>query len=133
MFQAETYNIPSNLESIRKWRNLLQDLGFATPRYGSISISTYPTGQIGFFAAHARDDKGEEKVCESDDACDGDSGGSVILDKMDTLPEMNWNEILAQFNELGGKTLYYHPRIHRSSFDLPLWVEEYLYGNGAGI
>ena len=113
MFQAETYNIPSNLESIRKWRNLLQDLGFATPRYGSISISTYPTGQIGFFAAHARDDKEEEKFCESDDACDGDSGGSVILDKMDTLPEMNWNEILAQFNELGGKTLYYHPRIHR--------------------
>ncbi len=28
-----------------------------------------------------------------------------------------------------GKTRYYHPRIHRSSFDLPLWVEEYIYGD----
>ena len=113
MFQAETYNIPSNLESILKWRNLLQDIGFETPRYGSISISTYPTGQIGFFAAHVRDGNGEDDtVCKSDDSCGDDRSGSPPL-LMDTSPEMNWNQILAHFKELGGKTKYYHPRIHR--------------------
>ena len=45
MFQAETYNIPSNLESIHKWRKILEDVGFASPRYGTISIGTYPTGK----------------------------------------------------------------------------------------
>lgn len=108
MFQAETYNIPSNLESIRKWRKLLEDIGFATPRYGSISISTYPTGQIGFFAAHARG----EHFCKSGDAC-SDSDSSVIPDKMDILTEINWNQIIAQFDKMGRKTQYYHPRIHR--------------------
>lgn len=126
MFQAETYNIPTNLESIRKWRNMLDELGFDAPRYGSISISTYPMGQIGFFAAHARkngdtiDISDGERVCKSIWAC------------MDALPEMDWNRILAQFDELEGKTRYYHPRMHRSAFDLPLWVEEYLYGDGVG-
>lgn len=52
MMQAETYNIPSNLLSIKKWRKLLLDVGFATVRYGTIAIPTYPTGQIGFFVAH---------------------------------------------------------------------------------
>ncbi|KAL7530031.1 hypothetical protein ACHAXR_003279 [Thalassiosira sp. AJA248-18] len=121
MFQAETYNIPSNLESIRKWRNMLSEIGFEKPRYGSISISTYPTGQIGFFAAHVRDEK---NVCKSD-ACNDNSDGYV----MDTSPEINWNQIRDQFNDLRGKTQYYHPRIHRSSFDLPLWVEDYLFSS----
>jgi len=123
VFQAETYNIPSNLESIREWRNVLADLGFATPRYGSISISTYPTGQIGFFIAHTR----EGDLCKSEDACRG-SEGAKTQDRMDRLTEINWNRIFAQFDKMSEQTRYYHPRIHRSSFDLPLWVEEYIYG-----
>lgn len=111
MFQAETYNIPSNLQEIRKWRNLLEEIGFEKPRYGSISISTYPTGQIGFFAAHAAPIGGGEKVCKSDE-CNADTKADRLL--MDTTsPETNWNVIFARFNELSGKTKYYHPRIHR--------------------
>mmetsp|Transcript_7723 Transcript_7723/g.13994 ORF Transcript_7723/g.13994 Transcript_7723/m.13994 type:complete len:383 (+) Transcript_7723:42-1190(+) len=132
MFQAETYNIPSNLKSIRKWRGLLRDIGFGKPRYGSISISTYPTGQIGFFAAHARDDDvGGERVCEAGDTCDG--GDGVVVEEMEILPELDWNRILAQFHGLSGKTRYYHPRIHRSAYDLPLWVEQYVNGDGVDI
>lgn len=108
VFQAETYNIPSNLDSMRKWRNLLRDLGFDKPRYGSISISTYPTGQIGFFAAHARDGMNEEKVCKSGDACT-----DTIADEMETPTEIDWTRLLSKFKEMGGKTRYYHPRIHR--------------------
>lgn len=124
VLQAETYNIPSNLESIRKWRELLEGIGFQKPRYGSISIATYPTGQIGFFVAHALDSTDEEKVCEPG-TCNEDSE-SV----MDASPDIDWNRVSSQFNDLKGRTLYYHPRIHRSSFDLPLWVEDYLYGSG---
>lgn len=133
MMQAETYNIPSNLESIRKWRKLLHDIGFEKPRYGSISIGTYSTGQIGFFAAHARDAMDEEKVCKSGYGCAEKSGDSFVYDTMDTMPEMDWSRVITQFNDLKG-TSYYHPRIHRSSFDLPMWVEESIYGNdGADI
>ena len=109
MMQAETYNIPSNLNSIRKWRTLLQDKGFEKPRYGSISIGTYPTGQIGFFAAHIQDALEEDDVCKPDYDCGGKSDDYV----MDISPEMNWGRVLAQFKNLRGKTLYYHPRIHR--------------------
>jgi len=133
MIQAETYNIPSNLESIRKWRDVLEDIGFEAPRYGTIAIPTYPTGQIGFFSAHAQNGKDEKKVFQSHDACDEGSGNSVTHDEIDKSPKINWNRILAQFNELSGKTLYYHPRIHRSSFDLPLWVEETIYGKVADL
>ena len=116
IFQSETYNLPSNLQSIRKWRKLLEGIGFEKPRYGSISIGTYSTGQHGFFVAHARQNgAGKEKYC--------------TFDKMDLLPELNWDQILAQFAHLKGTTLYYHPRIHRSSFDLPIWVEEVIYGD----
>lgn len=108
MIQAETYNIPSNLESIRKWRLQLQDLGFESVRYGSISISTYPMGQIGFFTAHAVDSVGEHDVCRSSDVCE-DKSGSFAQDSADTL----WSKVHSQFNEIRGKTLYYHPRIHR--------------------
>ncbi|KAL7427240.1 hypothetical protein ACHAXH_002052 [Discostella pseudostelligera] len=130
MIQAETYNIPSNLESIRKWRAQLQDLGFEKVRYGSISISTYPMGQIGFFSAHAFDGASNgEQVCRSNAACDEETtANDNVQDGMDTK---SWSTVLAQFNKMRGKTLYYHPRIHRSSFDLPLWVEEEIYGSGA--
>lgn len=35
----------------------------------------------------------------------------------------------SQFDKkLKGTTKYYHPRIHRSAFDLPVWVEDAIYG-----
>lgn len=108
MFQAETYNIPSNLEEIRKWRHSLEKIGFENVRYGSISISTYPTGQIGFFASHVHDD-GEEMVCKSNTCKDN----SFADDNMNTLDWIDWNRILTNFKELSGETKYYHPRIHR--------------------
>ena len=132
MFQAETYNIPSNLEEIRKWRGQMQDVGFGRVRYGSISIGTYSTGQIGFFAAHAGVDTEKEEVLGCGDVSKDDSCNAIQY-RMDALPEVNWGKILARFNEMDGKTLYYHPRIHRSSFDLPLWVEEYIYGIDVGV
>lgn len=134
MFQAETYNIPSNLEEIRNWRHSLEQNGFEHVRYGSISISTYPTGQIGFFISHARDGN-DEFVCKSHTStstCEENSPTSISSladDKMDRSGWMDWNRIWASYRELSGKTKYYHPRIHRSSFDLPLWVEEKVYGN----
>ncbi len=104
MFQAETYNIPSNLEEIRKWKLSLENIGFEHVRYGSISISTYPTGQIGFFACHIRDD--ERNVCTLND-CKQDE------DEMDRSGWIDWNQIMGIFKLLNGKTKYYHPRIHR--------------------
>lgn len=47
-FQAETFNIESDLEGIVEWRQRALDVGFSDSRYGSITISSYPTGQIGF-------------------------------------------------------------------------------------
>lgn len=78
VMQAETYNIPSNLESIRKWGNLLHGIRFEKPRYGTISIKTYPTAQIGFFVAHTRMVK--EEICVMDD-CEY---------QMDPLPGIDW-------------------------------------------
>lgn len=122
MIQAETYNIPSYLEAIRKWRNQLQDIGFDRPRYGSISIGTYSTGQIGFLTAHAHVGGGSKQE-ESGNTCDDN------MYRMDVLPGVKWSKILSQFNNMNGTTLYYHPRVHRSSFDLPLWVEKSIYGS----
>lgn len=47
-FQAETFNVPSDLEGIQEWWHQAQDVGFQRVRYGSLYISTYPAGQIGF-------------------------------------------------------------------------------------
>ena len=127
MFQAETYNIPSNLEEIRNWRRSLEQIGFEHVRYGSISISTYPTGQIGFFVSHARDGN-DEFVCESHMGADTSTDNSTSTcqenshtsissfaddDKMDKSGWMDWNRIGASYRKLSGKTKYYHPCIHR--------------------
>jgi spermidine synthase len=128
LFQSESYNFPNYLEAIGNWRGQLQDIGFCRVRYGSISIPTYATGQIGFLVAHAGDIKENKEVSGSGDECNEDSCNALQY-SMDVLPELKWNEILSRFNKMNGKTLYYHPRIHRSSYDLPLWVEEFIYGS----
>lgn len=120
--QAETYNIPSNLNEIRKWKGSLERIGFTSVRYGTIAIPTYSTGQIGFFVAHASKKDGGENdimVCKSSDnqVCSMDLSGNI-----------NWSVVSSQFDKLKGTTKYYHPRIHRSAFDLPVWVEDAIYG-----
>ena len=99
--QAETYNIPSNLKAIRRWRESLQSIGFDEPRYGSISIATYPTGQIGFLVAHAKDAACDSATCKSDER-DGDMKWGI-----------DWPRIDSQFKKLVGKTSYYHPSLHK--------------------
>lgn len=149
MFQAETYNIPSNLQEIKKWRSNLSNIGFEKVRYGSIAIGTYPTGQIGFMVAHASKNEQEEMVCKDTGTCEDANNATDAMNMMEWL---DWNAIGQHFKALPDKTKYYHPRVHRrwgialaqislckisllltnslmlnSSFDLPLWVEEYLY------
>ncbi|KAL7508322.1 hypothetical protein ACHAXN_005399 [Cyclotella atomus] len=124
MYQAETYNIPSNLKEIAKWRKLLKSIGFGRARYGSIAISTYPTGQIGFIVSHAG--VYDDNVCSSSDEAAAATLCSEIDNPEISLDWMDWNNVAKTFNALES-TKYYHPRIHRSSFDLPLWVEKTIY------
>mmetsp|Transcript_7612 Transcript_7612/g.10904 ORF Transcript_7612/g.10904 Transcript_7612/m.10904 type:complete len:352 (+) Transcript_7612:37-1092(+) len=100
-FQAETFNIPSDLKGIRQWRKQAIDVGFADSKYGSLYISSYPTGQIGFLL------------------CRKMPLSSPSLDETKSL--------YARMTKNGGKTSYYQPKLQISSFDLPLWVEESIY------
>ena len=99
LFQAETFNIPSDLLGIQLWRQQALQVGFASARYGSIMISSYPTGQIGFL------------LCEKITSDDFD----------DELLEKRFATI---------ETTYYQPKLQRSTFDLPLWVEKAIYEDG---
>lgn len=102
--QAETFNIPTDLEGISKWRRQALDIGFTSAMYGSLMISSYPTGQIGFL------------LCKKNGNEDRFS---------------NYNDVRRRFTameEQGMGTSYYHPRLQRSAFDLPLWVEKNIYG-----
>ena len=100
--QGETYNIPSNLIGIKAWLGLLGDIGFQKNRYGSISIGTYPTGQIGFITSHAKGDD-KKDVCRRR-SCDESVG----------LNETDFSRISNYFSKgVVGATKYYHPRIHR--------------------
>jgi spermidine synthase len=114
MYQAETYNIPSNLKEISKWRKVLANIGFWRVRYGTIATSTYPTGQIGFFVSHAGVSNGES-VCNSlDGASTKSCTGLDALGNPDiSLDWMDWNKLATAFSSLNGSTQYYHPRIHR--------------------
>eukprot|EP01082_Thalassiosira_pseudonana_P003195 g3491.t1 g3491 contig12:2176782-2178130(+) len=49
-----------------------------------------------------------------------------------TLNWMDWKKVSKTFHDLES-TKYYHPRIHRSSFDLPLWVEKTVYNDAKEI
>jgi len=94
--QAETLQIPSDLQGIQLWRQSLLDSGFVRARYGNIMISSYPTGQIGFLLA----EKSRESCRQTAERYQGMT------------------------------TRYYHPRLQTSAFDLPLWAEQAIYGNG---
>jgi spermidine synthase len=100
--QAETLQIPSDIEGAAEWRQSFLGVGFQTSKYGTIMISSYPTGQIGFL------------MSEKEPA----AASSMVDIK----------ERFLQMRNSGKKTTYYHPRLQSSSFDLPLWSEEAIYG-----
>lgn len=112
-FQSETFNIPSDLEGISEWRNQALDVGFTSARYGSLMISSYPTGQIGFLLCRKSPDT-------AGDSNDSSSGITPTLNDVE--------ERFAQMVRRGDRTTYYQPKLQFSSFDLPLWVEESVYG-----
>lgn len=103
-FQAETFNIASDMESILEWRSRVLDVGFASAKYGSIYISSYPTGQIGFM------------LCEKDKRIQAEA--ALMKDIENRFQKMT---------ERGIHTTYYHPALHAASFVLPLWVQNKLY------
>lgn len=99
-FQAETFHIPSDMKGIADWRKQAIDIGFVDAKYGSLMISSYPKGQIGF----------------------------MLCSKEDHLPSME--EVESRFDIMEGNgdgTTYYQPKLQRSSFDLPRWVERTVY------
>ena len=100
--QAETIQIPSDIEGINEWRQQVLNKGFRSARYGSLYTSSYPTGQIGFL------------LCEKD---------PTKAAKYHSIEQLH-----TQMNEAGRATTYYHPRLQNSSFDLPLWAEKQIYG-----
>jgi len=99
-FQAETFNIPDDLEGIHRWREQALRVGFKNARYGSLTISSYPTGQIGFI------------LCEKEK---GIQSISQTRNRFSTIEKK------------GDGTSYYQPKLQQSSFDLPLWVERAIY------
>lgn len=100
--QAETLQLPSDLQGVVSWRQGALDAGFATARYSTIMIPTYPTGQIGCL------------LCEKSKP--GKSLQQKVLRRY------------LKMCEAGLQTSYYHPRLQTSSFDLPLWAEKQIYG-----
>lgn len=99
--QAESLQIPSDLDGIRSWRNLALSVGFETASYGSIMISSYPTGQIGFL------------LCEKNRSVA--SPTELVESRFQRIVEMNKS------------TSYYHPPLQAGSFVLPLWAMKHIY------
>lgn len=105
-FQAQCYTIPSELANIGRWRRMLSEEGmFGDVKYGTIPVSTYPMGQIGFL------------LC-----CKNKETGALHDAKMQIIKKR-----FEQMESKENKTKYYHPRMHRSCFDLPYAVENQIY------
>lgn len=90
--QAETYTIPSDLKGIQRWRDQALKLGFGSARYGTLSISTYPTGQIGFL------------LCELD--------ANHYSSEADMVKHAE--ERFGRIKDAGKATSHYHPRLQLS-------------------
>jgi spermidine synthase len=101
LFCVQTFNIESDLEGLVEWRQRALGVGFEDSRYGSISISSYPTGQIGFL------------LCRK--CVDSSATMAQIKERYETIID------------LGRHTSYYQPKLHESAFALPLWVEKRIY------
>jgi spermidine synthase len=99
--QSETLQIPSDLNGIREWRQRALSSGFQRVRYGTIIISSYPTGQIGFLS------------------CEKDASAAC-----------SFADIEQRFLQLvkdGKGTSYYHPAQQSAAFVLPRWAEKHIY------
>lgn len=83
-----------------EWRKRALDTGFSDSRYGSITISSYPTGQIGFL------------LCRKSPS---------------SSPSME--NVVQRYNRIK-ETSYYQPKLQESAFSLPLWVERRIYQTG---
>lgn len=105
--QAESLQIPSDLDGIRGWRQLALSVGFESVRYGSILTSSYPTGQIGFL------------MCEK---------STAAAAPIDNIEERFGNMVK---RNLG--TLYYHPPLQTATFVLPLWATKHIYDDEVSI
>mmetsp|Transcript_17465 Transcript_17465/g.17667 ORF Transcript_17465/g.17667 Transcript_17465/m.17667 type:complete len:114 (-) Transcript_17465:284-625(-) len=101
--KAETFQIPSDINGIVEWRRNALDIGFETVKYGTLYISSYPTGQIGFLLCRKNENES--------------SNADVIRER--------YNQMISN----GHVTKYYHPDLHNASFVLPLWVTEKIYGD----
>ncbi len=101
--QAETLQIPSDFAGATEWRQTLLDVGFSSSRYGSILISSYPTGQIGFLMSEKNPD-------------------------LSTSPR-DIQQRFAVLKMVGKPISYYHPRLQVGAFDLPYWAEQQMYGD----
>ena len=101
--QAESIQIPSDLKDAAEWRQRALETGFQMVRYGSLLISSYPTGQIGFL------------LCQK-----GSAQEPTVSESLRAR--------YARMCENNRRTTYYHPRLQRSAFDLPLWAEKVIYG-----
>lgn len=101
--QAESLQIPSDLEGAIKWREVALEVGFHSARYCSIMISSYPTGQI----------------------------GCLLCEKAEPVSDLyrHIQERFAKIQRDGRGTTYYHPKLQSSAFDLPLWAEQLIYGD----
>jgi len=103
-FQSESFHVPSYLKCIQGWRSQALEIGFTTARYGSIYITSYLGGQIGFL------------MCQKDT-----NTGSFDLERVEARFQI--------MKEKGKLTLYYQPCLQSSCFDLPLWVAKSIYDN----
>jgi spermidine synthase len=100
--QAESLQVPSDVEDIVGWRRDAHRAGFSRVRYASIMVSSYPTGQIGCF------------VCEKEPS---------------RLEDLHISERYQDMvSNRDSETSFYHPRLQSSAFDLPLWAEKKIYG-----
>lgn len=101
VFQAECLQIPSDLNGARTWRQLALSTGFESARYGSIMVSSYPTGQIGLL------------MCEKN-----------------TSASSSLNDIISRYTQMceeGKITSYYHPPLQSNAFVLPKWADKFIY------
>lgn len=102
-FQSETIHIPSDIQGVKSWREQALDVGFKSADYGTIFITTYITGQIGFLLCRrVAEDRSLDEITK------------------------RWNDMEKDGDHA---TTYYHPGLQRSCFNLPLWAHTAIYGS----
>jgi hypothetical protein len=95
------------MDGTREWRQLALSHGFESARYGSIMISSYPTGQIGFL------------MCEKN--ASAASSPEHIARRFQHM------------QQVGNGTHYYHPGQSTAAFVLPLWAQNFIYSSNHNV